>query len=246
MPPFIFISRMGGKSRVANEIIDLFPDDYSTFIEPFAGGAKVFLALEKKPQVHYILNDKNKDIYHLWKDAQTVPIDRVKSFQFDQSKKTFDFLKQQTNIKNKVHRFYRNLYLSFFSFSGLRVAFARKPATKGQRFINQFDRLQDHLKGVTILNQDYKKVIQKYDSPSTFFYLDPPYVEMERYYEGQSIDPFELAEVCRSIKGKFILSYNITPQVKEAFQNFQFKKLKYTYTSSLSSKQQSEYIIMNY
>jgi len=42
--------------------------------------------------------------------------------------------------------------------------------------------LKHRLKNTIILNKDYKKLIKEYDSPLTFFYLDPPYEESGNLY----------------------------------------------------------------
>lgn len=243
-----FFTRWGGKTLVAKDIIKMFPQDYSTYIEPFLGGGKVFLELEKKPEVQYILNDKNKDIYYLWKDMQTISPEVVKQFEFPQSKEMFEELKNKTNIKNKKERLYRNLYLSFFSYSGNRMGYAKKRATRGKHILQSIEKLQQQLKGVKILNQDYKKVIEKYDNPDAVIYLDPPYYMLEKYYEGQAIQLDELVEVCRKIKGKFILSYNMVPEVRKAFKEFNIRKIELVYTSShkLKRYKKNEYLITNF
>lgn len=241
-----FFTRIGGKSRVSKKIIAMFPEQYSTYIEPFVGGGKVFLELEKRPQVKYVLSDTNKDIYNLWKDAQTVNPDIVREFLFPQSKELFDYLKSKTNIKDKVQRLYRNLYLSSFSYGGDRVHFIKRNIGRGTAFVKNIDKLQEHLKGVIILNQDYKKVIAKYDNANAVIYLDPPYFGKGHLYEKQDIDPEELAQVCRSIQGKFILSYNITPEVRTAFQDFQFRKLSVQYTAGNKKQVKEEYLITNF
>lgn len=241
-----YIARMGGKFRLRKKIVSMMPTDYETYVEPFLGGGQVFLELEKEKRKKYVLNDNNRDIYHLWKDLQTISPDAVRSFVFPQSKDLFDRLKQKTDLQDPVERLYRNLYLSLFSFSNNRIAFAKKNKTKGKHILQKIDALQEKLRGVRIYNKDYQDIIQKYNHPETFFYLDPPYTNMEKYYQGQSIDPYELAHVCRTIKGRFLLSYDISPKVKDAFQGFYFQRVRLPYTSGLKSKTKYEYIISNY
>lgn len=241
-----YIARMGGKFRLRKRIVSMMPTDYTVYVEPFLGGGQVFLELEKEKKRKYILNDKNKDIYDLWKDIQSISPDVVRSFVFPQSKSLFDRFKQMTDIQDPAERLYRNLYLSLFSFSNNRIAFAKKNKTKGKHILHNIDTLQEKLKSVRIYNKDYTEIIRKFDSPQTFFYLDPPYTEMEKYYQGQSIDPYELASVCRNIKGRFLLSYDISPTVKDAFQGFHFQRVRLPYTSGLAGKTKYEYIISNY
>lgn len=244
-PMMTLFSRMGGKFRLRKKIVGMFPSNYNTYIEPFVGSGQVFLEIPKQQNVRYILNDKNKDIYHIWKDLQKISVKEIREYDFTGDKDLFDKLKQ-FETSNPRDRLFRNLYLSYYSFSGLRNAYAPKPLKKGNNFLKYAEFFKDKLKGVRVYNQDYKQVIEKWDNKDAIIYLDPPYTRMERYYEGQAIDPYELAKVCRKIKGKFILSYDISPQVKDAFKGFHFHRVKVPYTSGLGGKSKYEYIITNY
>ena len=117
----------------------------------------------------------------------------------------------------------------------------------GTMFKKNIEKLKEKLKGVVILNQDYKKVLEKYDNTNAIIYLDPPYLEYEKYYEKQVINPMELADECKNIKGKFILSYNIHPVVEKAFQDFHIYKIKKQYTAAYYQNTiKEEYIISNF
>jgi len=238
-------SRMGGKFHMRKKIVEMFPEKYNTYIEPFVGSGQVFLEVPKEKNVQYILNDKNKDIYHIWKDIQKVSAKDIRNYDFTGDKELFDKLKN-AQPTDPIARLFRNLYLSYYSFSGLRNAYTPKPIKKGKNFIDNVEFFKDKLKGVRIYNQDYKKVIAKWDNKDAIIYLDPPYTNMEKYYQGQSIDPYELADVCRKIKGKFILSYDTSPRVRDAFKGFYFHRVKSVYTSGLGGKSKYEYIITNY
>jgi len=238
-------SRIGGKFRLRKKIVEMFPKEYKVYIEPFVGSGQVFLELQKRPDVVYVLNDKNKEIYHIWKDIQKVSADEIRKYDFTGNRKTFDRLKQ-SYPSNPVSRLFRNLYISYYSFSGLRNAYTPKPLKKGRNFIENADYFKKKLQNVKIYNQDYKTIIEKWDQKDAILYLDPPYTDMERYYEGQSIDPYELSEVCKKIKGRFILSYDISPIIREAFKGFYFHRVKVPYTSGLGGKSKYEYLITNY
>ena len=57
---------------------------------------------------------------------------------------------------------------------------------------------------------DFENVIKEFDSPSTYFYVDPPYWKTENYYSNHDFDRDDherLAKVLTSIEGKFSLSY---------------------------------------
>ena len=61
------------------------------------------------------------------------------------------------------------------------------------------DRVAGRLQGVTLEIEDFETTFQRYDSPNTHFYLDPPYVFTEDYYPGnifQRKDHARLAASC--------------------------------------------------
>ena len=72
------------------------------------------------------------------------------------------------------------------------------------------DWLDHFLKITDVENMDFQKVIEKYDSPSTYIYLDPPYWKTENYYSNHDFDRNDherLANTLKGVKGKFSLSY---------------------------------------
>lgn len=92
-----------------------------------------------------------------------------------------------------------------------------------------------------IHNLDYKEVIELYDSESTFFYVDPPYMGKEEYYINHNFNKKthqELSNVLNNIKGRFILSYYYFDGLKELYPTCNIEK-KITIMGT-------EYIIMNY
>ena len=65
------------------------------------------------------------------------------------------------------------------------------------------------------------------------FYIDPPYWDCEDYY-GKGIfareDFGKLATLLDGIEGKFILSLNDRPEVREIFRKFQFESAEVSYS----------------
>ena len=57
---------------------------------------------------------------------------------------------------------------------------------------------------------DFAHLMNTYDSPTTYFYVDPPYWKTENYYSNHDFDRKDherLANVLNGIQGKFSLSY---------------------------------------
>ena len=62
-------------------------------------------------------------------------------------------------------------------------------------------------------------MISHFDTPETFFYLDPPYEGSNDYGSGR-IHPEEVFEIVKKIRGKFLLSYNDSPNIRRIFKGF--------------------------
>ena len=106
-------------------------------------------------------------------------------------------------------------------------------------------------------NLDFQDVIEKYDSPTTYFYVDPPYyiVGEGNYYSNHDFgrqDHERLANVLKTIKGKFSLSYYDFPLLSEWFPKDVYKWEKKEFAKAAAAKKGKtqtmgeELLIMNY
>ena len=102
------ISYLGGKSRLAKQIINVMPK-HETYVEPFCGAAWVFFA--KPPSNGEILNDANGELVNFWRVIQNHRDEMIDSLQYAvHSRMIFDIIKKQdpttlTDIQRAV-RFY--------------------------------------------------------------------------------------------------------------------------------------------
>ncbi len=138
-----------------------------------------------------------------------------------------------------LERSARFLYLQRTTFGGKvasrtfgvqRAAPARFDITKLAPMIED---VHARLARVVIECLDWSDFVSRYDAPGTLFYLDPPYWGSEGYYGKELFtrsDFARLADQLRSIKGRFILSINDTPGVRETFQGFAMMGVQTTYT----------------
>ena len=80
--------------------------------------------------------------------------------------------------------------------------------------------LHSRLSGVTIECLDWSAFIPRYDSADTLFYLDPPYWGSEGDY-GKALfsrqDFQRLADVVTGLQGRFLMSINDVPEIREVF-----------------------------
>lgn len=216
---------IGGKSKLAKTIINLFPNNYEDmiYVEPFVGGGSIYF--KKNPSIKEIINDKDKDIYILMKGFKEYDGNKISAVVNQPlSKEAFNLLKQ-SNPNSKWGKFIRLLLLKKNSFYSQGNSYDK---STDKINTNYGDKYQERMKHTTILNKDYKTIIKQYDSPNTLFYLDPPY-EDSNEYKHSYIDYNELSSILKHIKGKFILSINDSKLIKDTFKGFKIKKVKTQY-----------------
>lgn len=156
------------------------------------------------------------------------------------SRHEFERLKQTApTTLTDLERAARFLYLQRMSFGGKVKGRTFGLSTgNGARFnllhlAPMLDNLHARLAGVVIENLPYHEVIARYDRPHTLFYLDPPYYNCEDYYGDRifSRDDFQrLANQLATIKGRFLLSLNDTPDVRQIFAGFRIETLRTRYS----------------
>ena len=244
------ISRVGGKSKIKNLIIDKMPK-HDIYVEPFIGGGSVFFS--KEPVKINVINDLDTDIYNTYKDMKDVG-EKMINKDFTPNRDKFNKLLKQNKFKNNIERLYRNLYISLNSFSGNRKGYIgekeeinkqntevgkKYKTTKWKDFLND--------NNVKIYNKDFCDLIKKYDSKDTLFYLDPPYSKSKTDYDVGGLDINYVYDCLDNIKGKFILSYDKSPEIKKLFKKYKIKTIETVY--EISGKRQEgikEYLITNY
>ncbi|GAB4384951.1 MAG: hypothetical protein Kow0045_09850 [Albidovulum sp.] len=93
--------------------------------------------------------------------------------------------------------------------------------------------LHTRLAGVVIECLDYQDFLRRYDGPGTFFYLDPPYWGCENVY-GRALfgreDYARLAARLASLQGRFLMSINDVPEVRDLFSWARIEEVSTTYS----------------
>jgi len=246
-----FYSRMGGKNRLKKRLLKLFPKEWGIYVEPFFGAGHLFFSIPKPDcEKCEIINDLDKEIYHVLKDIQKATKEDIQKMDFRGSEKKWLELKE-LKTTDPIQRLYRFLYINYWSFGGKGQNYHpdRSAEDRGKGLISKLDAIQERLKGVIIDNEDYKTILRNYDSPDTFFYLDPPYYEVGvDAYTHKFINVEELALALKNLKGKFMLSYNNHPYIRKMFAGFKIRTIKTTYTIRAGDEavERTELIITNY
>lgn len=224
------IGRMGGKSKLAKRLINEFPKEYRIYVEPFLGAGNIFFRIPVKAEIN-IINDLDKDIFTIMKGLQK----NAKYINDNINREFKELLKKKDPISlievNKK---------SFFS-SG------KTYSPSKTEIKTDFTKFADKLKDVIILNEPFENIIKNFDSKETFFYLDPPYSESFRDYKHQ-VKPEDLFNSLENIKGKFMLSYDDSPLIRELFKKYNIREVLTTYanTQNINKRNKKELVITNF
>lgn len=225
-----FISWVGGKKLLRKQIIKEFPEYYKRYVEVFGGAGWVLFGLENTGKME-VYNDKNSDLVNLFRCMKYHCAELQRELRLIlNSREQFYCFKEQVKCEGltdiqRAARFYILIKHSFGSKMG---AFSISKTFNTSQWIRLFSEFSERLEKVIIENKDYKSIIILYDKPDTLFYLDPPYYGSERMYDERftNMDHEELCDMLLNIKGKFILSYNDDPYIRNLYKDFNIREVE--------------------
>jgi len=244
---------IGGKNRLATKIISMLPE-HTTYVEPFAGGAQVLF--HKTPSEVEVLNDLDYDIINFFRVCQWHYEELIRYLRFCLASRRLHELhvKSDPATLTDIQRAGRFFYLQKNSFGGL--VLKRKfhygvgqPSNYNLERIPQIiEQAHRRLQRVQIESLPYEQILKRYDRPATLFYLDPPYWGPKLYRFNFTEEDFRiLAERLRLLQGRFILSLNDRPEVRDTFHGFRIATCKIAYTAKRdTSKRFRELLITNF
>ena len=234
---------LGGKRNLARRIcaiIDATP--CATYAEPFVGMGGIFLRRSTRAKAE-VINDRGRDIANLFRILQRHYPQFLDTLRFQLTTRAeFERLTSvDPDTLTDLERAARFLYLQRTAFggkvSGRNFGVSRdRPARFNLTTLEpMLEDLHSRLAGVVIECLDWSAFIPRYDSADTLFYLDPPYWGSEDDY-GKAMfcraDFQRLAELLATICGRFILSLNDLPEVRDTFTAFHLTEVQTTYTIS--------------
>ena len=250
-----FLSYLGGKSLLAKKIIPLIPE-HTCYCEVFCGAA--WLLFKKEESEIEIINDINADLVTLYRVIKHHLEEFIRYFKWILvARDEFDRFKLEdpatlTDIQRAV-RFYYLLkagYGSRIESPSFSVSTLRHSNFNLLRIEEELSAAHLRLSRVYVENMPYAEVIKRYDRPHTFFYIDPPYHGCEDYY-GHNIfsrDDFtRLRDLLSGISGKFIMSINDVPEIRDLFSSFRIEEVTTSYSVPGANKKKvvTELLIMN-
>jgi DNA adenine methylase len=215
----------GGKQRLLKFLLPLIPE-HTLYCEVFGGGLALLLA--KRPSPVEVLNDIHRDLVSFYRcvkyhrEALLDELDLVLN-----SRRDFEDYGGQpglTEIQRAARWFIRNR-LSFGG-QGMNFAICRASpmASRTQRLIAIMS-LNRRLDRVIIEERPWEKILTAYDSPESFFFVDPPYLaDGGAAYSGWS--EHELERFCtalRGLRGKWLFTFQDCREVRTLMVGYRMK-----------------------
>lgn len=225
---------IGGKRRLADKLIPNFPP-HSCYVEVFAGGAALYFM--RPPAEVEVINDINGELVNLYRVVKNHLEEFVRQFKYAlSSRDVFKWLQDTPpHTLTDIQRAARFFYLQQAAFGGKVDNQSWGTATTAPpvnllRIEENLSAAHLRLASAFIENMDWLKLMEKYDRPHTFFYLDPPYWETEGYGVDFGIEQYEkMASMLRSLKGKAIVSLNDHPDIRRIFDGFEIDTVPIKY-----------------
>lgn len=278
------LSYIGGKSKIGKWIVPFYPKDMETYVETFGGMFWCFfnMDLSKYPNLKEVVyNDFNPLNYNLFQCVKnpTRLLESINSIpcQKQGEENTPSIYREQfVNFQSELfgdgftinypdyNVAAKYVYILTQVFSGSKPESSSFIDLKGKyksKYLTFRDKLSkpdwiEHFLRITkVENMDFAEVIAKYDSPTTYIYLDPPYWKTENYYSNHDFDRDDherLANVLDEVKGKLSLSYYDFDLLHEWFPEDKYRWEKKEFAKAAAAKKGKsqnmgeEILIMNY
>lgn len=232
-----------------------------TYTAAFAGGAALYF--EKEPAKVEVINDINQNLVNFY---------RVLKCEFPALKAKIDCTLHSRDMHLKARLIYDHPTLfepverAWALWVCSRQGFASKldgswgydkakntMAKKIQNAKDDFtDALQRRIESAQIECTDALRIIRTRDTPDTFHFVDPPYINSDcgHYKDAFSEDNFrELLELLSTISGKFMLTMFPHTILSEFIEKHGWKVVEVERTISASKtnrRRHVELIVMNY
>ena len=252
---------LGGKRNLSQRIIArIGAIPHRCYVEPFAGMGGVFLRRKLRAKSE-ILNDINGEIVNLYRVMRDHPGEMIRQFDLCLASRAefARLLAVPPETFTDIRRAARFAFLQRMSFGGKPAHLAtpgqmaltpyRPARLTGTRMARLIRAAHRRLEGVHIECLDWADLIPRYDRDFTLFYLDPPYHGHEADYGKGVFGPEDfahMAQILRSLKGRFLLSINDHPEIRDLFAWADIEEVETRYSANArATRRVRELLISN-
>lgn len=226
------ISYYGGKQRIASKIVDVLESiPHTVYAESFSGGLAVLYAKKVRGgnNDHYreAINDINQCLITFWRVARDRPDDLQRYLEL-------------TPYSQEEHRVAKQIYNNPSDYDEIKVAWAvyircnmsfgnnighgwrfstigRNEAATWHNKKSNLSQAFKRLEEIHIGCEDALRFIERWDSPQTLHYVDPPYPNSNQgHYDGYTLGDYQaLCDALDNCQGSYVLSnyaQDITPK----------------------------------
>lgn len=250
-----FITWIGGKKQLREAIVSRFPKEgIQKYVEVFGGAGWVLFHRDKHAPKE-VYNDINSNLVNLFRMMKHHPEAVEKELEYAlNSREMYQMCRKTIDREDltEIQRAARFLFLIKTSYSGKVSSFGCQ--TRDVLQLKNLEEIKKRLSTVLIENRSFVELIKRHDGSGTLFYCDPPYYETEKYYDTGDFVFDEsqhilLRDKLANIKGKFVLSYNDHPFIRELYQGFVIEEVERSNSLGIvagGEKRYKELIIRNY
>ena len=210
----------GGKTRMLKYILPLIPT-HVCYCEPFFGGGAVFFGREQ-PSGHEVINDINRDLVSFMRCAKhhLDPLLDEMDLVLNSRQEFEDYLAQPglTDIQRAARWFIRHR-LSFGGMGGTFAVSRTAPLPSRSQRLLAIRAMSHRLDRTVIENRSWERVLALYDSPTTFFFMDPPYLDAggDAYAGWTEVDVNRFAQTVQKLQGAWMVTFQDCPEIRAAF-----------------------------
>ena len=270
-----FVKWAGGKRSIIDKLINLVPEDFKTYYEPFVGGGAMLYELQPKKAVINDYNTELMNVYECIKDENKFA-NMCSELNKHEAKHSEDYYyeirdldrdKKKFNKLADYKRAARTIYLNKACFNGLYRVNSKNefnvPSGKKNK-VNTYAgpnlgiiHCLLNFNDIKLLSTDFEEAV-KNAKKGDFIYFDPPYDSDTSTFNSYTENGFgkeeqkRLAEVFKDLdkRGCYVMlsNYN-TKLIKELYKDFNFNYVEAQRNIGASSKNRGkveEVIITNY
>lgn len=246
---------VGGKHLLRDTIAKYVPEQdkpirerrLKYYVEVFGGMAWMLLYKPRWFETE-VYNDFNNELPNLFNVVKCHPHEFYRQIRdMPNSQFMFDYFQRNEPLTD-IQKAFATYVKYTHSFSSLGEHYSVRAISR-LNILKRINELSRRLDRVSIMHLHYKDLIERFNRPNVFLYLDPPYYFYENLYQVtiERKEHTTLRNLLREFKGKFILSYNDCPEVRSLYEGFHIESLSTIYSAgSADNKPAKEVLIMNY